>query len=81
MREATTVIMSEMAERLSEEFGVSIAMLTPYDWWKRTKNEDISIPMPQPIRMVGRSPVFLWRDIRRWYIAFKETGAELSPRG
>ena len=72
MREDTTVILSEMAERLSKEFEMSIATLTPYDWWKRTKDETISIPLPQPIRWVGRSPVFLWRDVRRWYAAFKE---------
>lgn len=81
MREATTVILSEMAERLSDEFGISIAALTPYDWWKRTKKEEISIPMPQPIRWVGRSPMFLWRDIRRWFVAYKETTAEFAGKG
>lgn len=68
------MILSEMAERLNEEFEVDprIAPLTPYDWWKRTKAETISIPLPQPIREVGRSPLFLWRDIKRWYPAYKE---------
>lgn len=72
MRESTTVILAEMAERLSEEFDTQIAQLTPYDWWKRSKKDAIAITMPAPIRYVGRSPVFLWRDIRRWYIAYKE---------
>lgn len=80
MREATTVILSEMAARLSEEFKVPIATLTPYDWWKRSKKDQISIPMPLPIRWVGRSPVFLWRDIRRWYAAFKDAGVETSAK-
>jgi len=62
-----------MADRLSEEFGVTIATLTPYDWWKRSKSETILVPLPTPIRWVGRSPVFLWRDVRRWYLAYKET--------
>ena len=73
MRESTTVILSEMASRLSSEFDIPIAELTPYDWWKRTKSESISIPMPTPIRFVGRSPMFLWRDILRWYPAYKES--------
>lgn len=72
MRDSTTVILSEMAERLTEEFEVEIAKLTPYDWWKRTKAESISIPLPQPIRFVGRSPMFLWRDVKRWYQAYRE---------
>lgn len=75
MREDTTVILSEMAERLSEEFNTEIAHLTPYDWWKRTKTETIAIALPTPVRWVGRSPVFLWRDIKRWYRAYKETTA------
>lgn len=77
MRESTTVILAEMASRLSEELNLDppVAPLTPYDWWKRTKHEAISIPMPVPVRMVGRSPVFLWRDIKRWYPAYKEEEA------
>ncbi|KKM81013.1 hypothetical protein LCGC14_1334040 [marine sediment metagenome] len=71
MRETTTVILSEMAGRLSEEFNVTIANLTPYDWWKRTKDESISVLLPVPIRFVGRSPIFLWRDVKRWYLMFK----------
>lgn len=71
MRKDTTVILSEMAERLSGEYDTTIAELTPYDWWKRTKDETITVPLPHPIRWVGRSPVFLWRDIKIWYGSFK----------
>jgi hypothetical protein len=80
MREDTTVILSEMAERLSEEFNTPIASLTPYDWWKRTKADSIAISLPNPIRWVGRSPVFLWRDVKRWYAAYKEVSAERAVR-
>lgn len=67
-------MLSEMATRLNEELDLEdpIAVLTPYDWWKRTKSEKISVPMPKEIRMAGRSPIFLWRDIKRWYPAYKE---------
>lgn len=73
MRPTTTVLLSEMAERINEEFNLDepIAKLTPYDWWKRNKAEELSWTLPEPIRFVGRSPVFLWRDIKRWYIAYK----------
>lgn len=72
MRDSTTVILAEMAGRLNEEFGTEISELTPYDWWKRTKSESIQVPLPAPIRFVGRSPMFLWRDIKRWYQVYAE---------
>lgn len=72
MRNETTVILAEMASRLNEEFGTDISELTPYDWWKRTKSEAIQVPLPEPIRFVGRSPMFLWRDIKRWYSVYRE---------
>ena len=78
MRADTTVILSEMAERLTHEFGLdpAIAPTTPYDWWKRSKTDKIVLRMPPPIRNVGRSPVFLMRDINRWYRAYKQLGGE-----
>lgn len=79
MRNETTVILAEMAERLNDEFDIEVSELTPYDWWKRTKDESIAVPMPTPIRMVGRSPMFLWRDIKRWYSVYKDE--VLSSRG
>lgn len=74
MREQTTVVMSEMADRLNKDLELKpkIAQSTPYDWWKRTKNNQISQPMPKPIRMIGTSPVFLWRDVVRWYKLYAE---------
>ena len=78
MRKDTTVVLTEMAERLNYELGIDppIRQSTPYDWWKRTKNDDIPVPMPSPIRWVGRSPVFLMRDIKRWYQVYK--GEEIN---
>lgn len=72
MRDSTTVMLSEMAERLAEEYDIEIKSHTPYDWWKRTKDESIQVPMPKPIRMAGRSPLFLWRDIKVWYQIYKD---------
>lgn len=73
MRPTTTIFLAEMAERLSEEFDLEnpISSSTPYWWWKQHKAGDLPIALPEPIRFVGRSPVFLWRDIRRWYIVYK----------
>lgn len=78
MRDSTTVILSEMAGKLNEEFSTSISDLTPYDWWKRTKSETIQIPLPEPIRFVGRSPIFLWRDVKRWYAVYQEDKEEVG---
>ena len=74
MRETTTVLLSEMAQRINEMPQVmdQVAVHTPYDWWKRHKAGALSISLPTPIRFVGRSPVFLWRDVRRWYLLYKE---------
>lgn len=73
MRPTTTVLLREMADLLNEEFKPEepIGQATPYDWWKRQKAQELSVPMPEPIRMVGRSPVFLWRDIKKWYKLYK----------
>lgn len=74
MRQKTTVILREMAEVLTYELGLDppLSQYTPYDWWKRTKAETISMPMPKPIRFVGRTPVFLLADIKRWYRAYSD---------
>jgi hypothetical protein len=82
MRPTTTILLSEMADRLTEDLDLEdpIQHMTPYDWWKRNKKGDLSLAMPTPIRYVGRSPVFLWRDIKRWYVAFKDLTLEPDGR-
>lgn len=77
-RTSDTVILADMADRLNAQFAKHldepIKETTPYDWWKRTKQEDISEPLPKPIDMIGRTPVFRWTDIMRWFIRYKGVG-------
>lgn len=77
-RNADTVYLSNMAEKLNEQFGkhldAPIARMTPYDWWKRTQRGDISEPLPKPIEIYGRSPVWRYNDIVRWFIRYRGVG-------
>lgn len=74
-RPVDQVILSRMADRLNSQFAryldEPIPQTTPYDWWKRTKLGTISEPLPVPVVMLGRSPVFRWGDIVRWFITYK----------
>ena len=74
-RPVDQVILSEMADRLNTQFerylDEPIPQTTPYDWWKRTKLGTISEPLPIPIAKLGRSPVFRYGDIVRWFISYK----------
>lgn len=72
------IILGDMADRLNKQFGrhldEPIASTTPYSWWKRHKKGDLPEPMPTPLWFVGRSPVFRWGDIVRWFIRYKGIG-------
>ena len=74
VRESASVTLSEMASFLNERFSLNypIAYMTPYDWWRRTKEGEIDPPLPKPIKMVGRSPLFSRRAVASWYEEYKE---------
>lgn len=76
------VTLKNMASRLNAFPAVSvrlespIATMTPYDWWRRTKEETLSHPMPDPaflIRGAGKpTPVWSWPAIISWYIRYSK---------
>lgn len=74
-RKAQLVTLADMADKLNEKYGPlleePISNTTPYDWWKRTKRRDISEPLPKPVMVVGRSPVFRWTEIMPWFIRYR----------
>lgn len=82
MTNPNQVMLSEMANRLNKQFAKQldepISQRTPYDWWKRSKTGDISEPMPKPIGIYGRSPVFRYSDILTWFIRYKGVGKRPS---
>ncbi len=74
VRESAALMLSEMADFLNTRFKLNypIAYMTPYDWWRRTKENQIDPPLPEPIRMVGKSPLFSRRAVASWYQDYKE---------
>lgn len=82
MRTDNKVMLNEMAGQLNEQFARyldrPVASHTPYDWWKRTKNGDISEPLPKPIIVVGNSPVFRWNEIIAWFVRYRGIGSKVS---
>ena len=69
------ITLAEMSKKLNSMFlahlDEPISELTPYDWWKRTKLGEISEPLPKPLMIVGRSPVFKWSEIVAWFVRYK----------
>jgi hypothetical protein len=78
-KQPKNVTLGEMADRINSQFSrhldSPISQRTPYDWWKRTKTGDISEPMPKPVVIVGRSPLFRWSDIIGWFVRYHGIGA------
>lgn len=76
--QSNKVTLAEMADRLNEQFGQYLEQpihpRSPYDWWKRTKAENISEPLPHPVMLIGRTPVWRWPDIVAWFIRYKGVG-------
>lgn len=68
------VTLKDMAERLEESYATQIDgpinRRLPYDWWKRTKEDRLSIPMPEPSYYVGQSPVWVYRRVVAWYAGY-----------
>lgn len=77
------VSLSEMAGLFNEFFnlddgdhGNRISEPTPYIWWHRSKsNVDISLPMPRPSMVLGRSgaerPFWFQEVLLHWYGAWR----------
>ena len=65
----TFVSISDMARVLNYEFKTDppIATTTPYGWWKRQKVNNMTPPMPKPVRVSGNSVLFRRNDIIKWY--------------
>lgn len=76
---ATYVGLFNMAARLNAvlkaQLETPIAHMTPYDWHRRTKEETISLPMPEPKFIISGkagkpTPVWAWSEIVHWYVGF-----------
>lgn len=83
-RNPQQITLAEMADKINGKFDrwldEPISHMTPYDWWKRTKNGDISEPLPKPVMVVGRSPVFRWSEIMPWFVRYKGIGRTVKAR-
>lgn len=75
----TYVGLFNMAARLNTllkaQLETPIAYMTPYDWHRRTKEESISLPMPDvKFTLTGNAgkptPVWAWSEIVHWYVGF-----------
>jgi len=71
------VALFQMADRLTAYFALDppIQYRTPFGWWKYTKNDSISLPMPNPRAIIrekgGRpTPVWRWSEIVQWYAGY-----------
>ena len=80
-RNPQQITLAEMADKLNATFGryldEPISDRTPYDWWKRTKRGDITEPLPKPVIVVGRSPVFRESEIIPWFVRYKGIGTRM----
>ena len=74
------VNLANMAEKLNQTFARHldnpISKLTPYDWWKRTKADTISNPLPKPVAIIAGRPMFRYSDIMRWFISYRGIGGK-----
>lgn len=73
----------QMATRLTDHYSLDppIQYRTPFGWWKYTKLDTISLPMPNPRAIIrekgGRpTPVWRWSEIVAWYAGY----AGIAPR-
>jgi len=79
------VMLSEISGVVNEWFsladGAAVSPDTPFIWWHRSKeNQDISLPMPEPVLTLGKQgrPAWTQEGILHWYGAWR--GIEV-PRG
>lgn len=62
------LLLGDIAEYLNSIFGEgTVAYWTPFDWYKRHRAGTLSVPLPTPVQVVGRAPLFERTDIKRWY--------------
>lgn len=78
-KNATYVGLFQMADRLNDRFGDQIpkpiGYMTPFGWWKYTKADTISLPMPQPRAIITDkgghpTPIWRWLEITKWYAGY-----------
>lgn len=81
-RNPQQITLAQMADKINDQFGKyldePVSHMTPYDWWKRTKDQTISEPLPAPVLVVGRSPVFRWTEILPWFVRYKGIGTRIK---
>ena len=72
-RKLELINLKEMAAVVNHEFQLDpkVADLTPYDWWRRNKDDNMNPRMPKPVMMAGRVAVFRRREIVEWYGQWK----------
>ena len=68
--------LSEVADLVNEVFDLPleerIAEPTPYAWWDRSKkNQDISLPMPEPTLVAGGRALWTQEVLLHWFGAWR----------
>lgn len=68
--ESPLLALNRMAEFLGAHYDRTIAITTPYWWWKMEKAGKLPVNMPKPVQIHGQSPFFDPAVIVTWYAEY-----------